>query len=274
MVYRAFFLTLSTLIMPELLEDITTAEQLRRCRELLASNLCAQGVRALSNESLPQLIAKVSKIDRQQRHIDTLRNYISTLKTFAIDNACDYAVFSTNGTLTCNSNTTPDGANLTSAYTYWSVPTSFTLNGAVRTVAASDVVLVSFYYANTPWGASASSNINHYHAIYRSFSTLNDIRKFSALKSMCDGSSSSMWTMWGTTSISKVEMRSGSFVRSSNAEYRLYTYPYSTSYDYWYGSGVCYLYYPIWAVKLSALGTSPNNLFPTEPVIPKQEFYY
>jgi hypothetical protein len=88
--------------MPDLLEDLTTEEQLRRCREMLAANLCTQGVRALPSEPLSQLIGKVSKIDRQQRHIDSLLNYANTLKNFAIANQCDYGVVGSTSNLFCN----------------------------------------------------------------------------------------------------------------------------------------------------------------------------
>jgi hypothetical protein len=256
----------------ENIEDYTTEEQLRRCREMLAANLCAQGVRALPSEPLTSLITKVSKIDRQQKNVAALQNYAVQLKNFAIANRCDYGLGYVNS-VRCNGNTTNDGANVTVGYVYWDVPTVFTFNGASYSVQPKDVVLVSCAYMNSYWGQAASNPIQHYYSYGKTPSVTNGTT-FDFLKNVFDTSTTYQSYIYGGTILNKFEITSGKFARYDASQYRLISYPLSTSYDYWYGSGVCYLNYTLWAFKLPALGTSPNNLFPEPPVLPSPEYYY
>ncbi|MDR2115378.1 MAG: hypothetical protein LBP87_03245 [Planctomycetaceae bacterium] len=259
--------------MPEIPEDLTTEEQLRRCREMLAANLCTQGVRALPDEPLTQLIAKVGKIDRQQRHIDTLWNYANTLKNFAIANQQDYFVIGSTDAIRCNSNTSRDANNLTVAYVYWSVPTSFPFNGTTYNVSPANVVLLSCVYMDVVWGGNANNAIRHYYS-YSKRANTTPSTKFDSLKAQLDNTTTYSVRAYGTTSLNKGEVISGYFDRNDANQYLLRTYPYSTSYDYWYGYDNCFIHYPLWAVKLPNLGTSPNVPFPDPPIILDHEFYY
>jgi hypothetical protein len=260
----------------EIPEDLTTEEQLRRYREMLAANLCAQGVRALPSEPLTQLIAKVSKIDRQQRNVDALQTYAAQLKSFAIANQCDYAIQTSARYIDANSNTTAAAANLTGAYIYFSVPTSFTVNGTAYSVSAANVILLSSLSFRCVWGSSASTAYQHdYSVAPYIISNFSDIRTFAALKTAYNSNSSGYYSFvnWGTTGLNYG--KSGYFLtRYDDTQYRVYVVPYNTTYDYWRGASYCMLYNPIWAFKLPTLGTAPNNLFPTQPVISSPEFYY
>jgi hypothetical protein len=256
---------MSDLILPE---DITTEEQIRRCRDVLASNLCAKGVRALPSESLPQLIAKVSKIDQQQRHIDTLKNYASNLKMFAQTNIRDYAISNyTNYLYSDGSKSSSNGSNYGAAYSYFLIPTTFTFNGKSYNVPRSDVIFITGTL-EVPWGSSASNYYWHiyYPQIYAP--RLNEI-SFDALKSTADYSA---YGRYGGT-MSTYYYNTASVSRDGDY-YRFYTYPYNSTYDYWCGNTSSSLNYAYWAFKLPLIGVSPNISFPTDPVIPKQEYYY
>jgi hypothetical protein len=219
---------------PEIPEDLTTEEQLRRCREVLASNLCAQGVRALSSEPLTQLIAKVSKIDRRGQHIDALQNYIAQLKSFAIENSCDYTLYSTTTIYADSSLSTAGGPNLTYAYAYFKIPTTFTINGKNVMVPPEDVVLVTWDRIAVDWGTSSTAYFHVYCPVsYSSASFCTDRRKFSDLKSSLDGYNRQTLSMRGTTfssvTTSYAAFFTANLIRSSNTHYRFYSTPYSTS---------------------------------------------
>jgi hypothetical protein len=255
--------------MPDIPEDITTQEQLRRCRELLASNLCAQGVRALPTESLPQLIAKVSKIDRQQRHVDTLWNYVNQLKNFAVNNAQDFAIAYYSSSIgSVSSMSSSNGANWTSATVYFTIPTTFTVDGVTFTVDRSNVVLICgelWVY----WGNSAS---NYYtHRYYpNTFGSSLRARTFAQLKSQVVYSAPG----YHGTTVSTAYYNTANFGRYNDSYYQCTTAPYNNTYDYWCGNSNSALTSTVWAFKLPQLGVAPNNLFPDTPAIPKQEFYY
>jgi hypothetical protein len=257
---------------PIIPDDITTEEQIRRCRELLASNLCSKGVRALPDEPLPQLIAKVQKIDQRQNAIDTLWNHIAALKTFAINNAQDFAI-ATTSSYYCDSNlTTANAKDLGVAYVYWAIPSSFTVNGTTYSPAKSDIVFLSCEQLNVAWG-NTSSSYAHYYGVYPYVSFgLAGVRTFQELKSKLG--TYYYYGRYGTTMSNQYGTSgTGYMVRYGDTHYQWRSYPYNTTYDYWYGNN-SYMYNPAWAFKLPALNTAPNNLFPADPVIPKQEFYY
>jgi hypothetical protein len=255
--------------MSDIPEDITTQEQLRRCRELLASNLCAQGVRALPTELLPQLIAKVSKIDRQQRHVDTLWNYVNQLKNFAVNNAQDFAIAYYSSSIgPVSSMSSSNGANWSSADVFFTIPTTLTADGVTFTVDRSNVILISgelWVY----WGSTASNYSSHRYFPHLTASALK-ARTFAQLKSQAGYY---MPGYYGTVS-STIYFNYSGIIRYSDVYYRCTTYPYSSSYDYWCGNSNSSLINTVWAFKLPQLGVAPNNLFPAAPVIPKQEFYY
>jgi hypothetical protein len=260
--------------MPDIPEDITTEEQVRRCRELLASNLCVQGVRAISDESLPQLIAKVLKIDRQQRHIETYKNYATTLKNFAIANQQDYAFFYVNSVGYDTSISTAGAKDLTSAYRYYNIPTTFSIGGVSTTVSSANVLLLYGIFG-VDWGTASAAYYHTYTYFANSPSSLIDCRTFAEVKSRLGSVNSYSFKIYGTTMSSATSTYgttyTGAITRYNDTHYCHYSTPYSTSYDF---LGSSYLSNTVWIVKLPALGTSPNISFPADPVIPKQEFYY
>jgi hypothetical protein len=253
----------------EILEDMATEEQLNRCREMLAANLCTQGVRALSSESLPSLISKVLKIDRQHRHINTLWNYVNQLKNFAVNNAQDFAIaYHSSAIYSDGSLSSSNIANLNVAYVYFPIPTNFTLDIGAFNVASSNVVLISSE-VGVHWGTSASNYFTHHYFSRISSSSLR-ARTFAQLKLQASYDAPG----YNGTAMSSVYPASIRFSRYNDTHYQCTAYPYNTSYDYWCGNSNSYLSGAAWAVKLPQLGVAPNNLFPEPPKIPEQEFYY
>jgi hypothetical protein len=218
------------------------------------------------------IVGKVVSVDSFL--LDIERNYISTLKTFATENACDYAISSVYNIGITTSQSTAAANNLTSAYAAFLVPNTFLINGTTYTVPRKDVIFLECGYIYVYWGtASASSSFYSSASAYHNSSTTTYFPKFDQLKSAIGNNSYNVhFWYYSSSSVSDGATASGRLSRYSDDYYRFLSYPYSTSYDYWYNSGG--MYYTLWAFKLPTLGTSPYYPFPTEPVIPKQEFYY